>query len=102
MRTLTEKNLVEFIGKDSTVVPPRFKDFGVAFVSKAGMMYRFVRTSKGSWKLYEKQPLLDFRQIQKDRNVPSKAPKYLNKEERLEKYKLKQLKRKSKASKSKY
>ena len=67
MKTLTEKNLVQFIGKDSKVVPPNYLTCGVAFVTKGQIMYRFRRLKKTTWRLYEQMPILDYQAIQNER-----------------------------------
>jgi hypothetical protein len=95
MRTITEKNLLEFIGKDAEVVPKCYLQCGVAMVKKAGMMYRFKTTrikGKIMWMLYEKHPLMDYRQIQLDRIDPEKKHPKLDKNARLKKYLAKQKK----------
>lgn len=92
MRTLTQKNLLEFIGKDSEVIPNNFLQYGVAFVKKAGMMYRFKTTrvkGKIMWMMYEKHPLMDYRQIQLDRQDPEKKY-HISKEVKLKRYLAKQ------------
>lgn len=93
MRTITEKNLLEFIGKDADVVPKCYLKIGVAMVKKAGMMYRFktVRVKgKIMWTLYEKHPLMDYHQIQMDRQDPEKKYKKMDKNTRLKRYLAKQ------------